>query len=114
MRARRAALAEERRKLDVALRGLQLTADKIRRQLAQVGGAGERAYRTAAVTVGCRALSQVTATVSYVVGGASWQPEYDIDVAPRGRGKTGPAAARLTVGALIRQATGEDWTNVRV
>ena len=114
LRARRAALAEERRKLDVALRGLQLTADKIRRQLAQVGGAGERAYRTAAVTVGCRALSQVTATVSYVVGGASWQPEYDIDVAPRGRGKTGPAVARLTVGALVRQATGEDWTNVRL
>ena len=114
LRARRAALAEERRKLDVALRGLQLTANKIRRQLAQVGGAGERAYRTAAVTVGCRALSQVTATVSYVVGGASWQPEYDIDVAPRGRAKTGPAAARLTVGALVRQATGEDWTNVRL
>ena len=86
----------------------------MRRQLAQVGGAGERAYRTAAVTVGCRALPQVTATVSYVVGGASWQPEYDVDVAPRGRGKTGPAVARLTVGALIRQATGEDWTNVRL
>ena len=52
LRARRAALAEERRKLDVALRGLQLTANRIRRELAQVGGAGERAYRTAAVTVG--------------------------------------------------------------
>ena len=51
LRARRAALADERRKLDVALRGLQQTADKLRRQLAQVGGAGERAYRTAAVTV---------------------------------------------------------------
>src|SRR5262249_57082874 len=80
----------------------------------RVGGAGERAYRTAAVPVVCRALSQVTATVSYVIGGASWQPEYDVDVTPRGRGKTGPASARLTVGALIHQATGEDWSNVRV
>lgn len=114
LRARRAALAEERRKLDVALRGLHLTANRISRELAQVGGAGERAYRTAAVTIACRALAQVTATVSYVVGGASWQPEYDFDVASRGRGKTGPAVARLTVGALIRQATGEDWTNVRI
>jgi uncharacterized protein (TIGR02231 family) len=114
LRARRAALSEERRKLEVALRGLQQTADKLRRQLAQVGGAGERAYRTAAVTVNCRALPQVTATLSYVVGGASWQPEYDVDVAPRGRGKTGPATARLTVGALIRQATGEDWTAARI
>jgi uncharacterized protein (TIGR02231 family) len=114
LRARRAALAEERRKLDVALRGLQQTADKLRRQIAHVGGEGQRAYRTAAVTIGCRALHQVTATVSYVVGGASWRPEYDVDVAPRGRAKTGPAVARLTVGAQIRQATGEDWTNVRV
>jgi uncharacterized protein (TIGR02231 family) len=114
LRARRAALAEERRKLDVALRGLQQAADKLRRQIAQVGGEGQRAYRSAAVTIGCRALHQVTATVSYVIGGASWRPEYDIDVAPRGRGKTGPAAARLTVGALIRQATGEDWNNVRI
>jgi uncharacterized protein (TIGR02231 family) len=114
LRARRAALAEERRKLDVGARSLQQIAGKLRRQLASVGGAGEHAYRTAAVTVACRALPQVTATVTYVVGGASWQPEYDIDVAPRGRGKTGPAVARLTVGALIRQATGEDWTNVRV
>jgi uncharacterized protein (TIGR02231 family) len=114
LRARRAALAEERRKLDVALRGLQRTADRTRRQLARVGGAGERAVRTAAVTIACRALPHVTATVSYVIGGAGWQPEYDVDVTPRGRGKTGPAAARLTVGALIHQATGEDWTNVRV
>ena len=91
LRARRAALTDERRKLETALRGLQQTADKLRRQLAQVGGAGERAFRTAAVTVSCRALPQVTATLSYVVGGASWQPEYDVDVAPRGRGKTGPA-----------------------
>jgi len=116
LRARRAALAAERRKLDIALRGLQQTADRIRRQLARLGGAGagERAYRTAAVTIACRALPQVTATLSYVIGGAGWQPEYDVDVTPRGRAKTGPAAARLTVGALIHQATGEDWTSVRV
>src|SRR6476469_3746184 len=114
LRTRRTALADERRKLDAATRRLSLTANKLRRQLAQVGWAGERAFRTAAVTINCRALPQVTATVSYVVGGASWQPEYDVDVTPRGRGKTGPAAARLTVGALIHQATGEDWTNARV
>ena len=114
LRARRTALSDERRKLDVAMRNLQLSANKVRRQLAQVGGASQRAFRTAAVTINCRALPHVTATVSYVVGGAGWQPEYDIDVTPRGRAKTGPATARLTVGALIRQATGEDWTNVRI
>jgi len=49
-----------------------------------------------------------------VVPGASWQPEYDFDITPRTRAKTGPAVVRLTVGALIQQATGEDWTDARV
>jgi len=114
LRARRAGVMEERRKLDVALRGMLASADRLRRQLARVGGAAEHAYRTATVTIGCRALPHVTATVSYVIGGAGWQPEYDVDVTPRGRAKTGPAAARLTVGALIHQATGEDWNDVRI
>jgi uncharacterized protein (TIGR02231 family) len=71
LRARRGALAAERRKLDVGLRGLGQSVGKLRRQLAQVGGAGEHAYRTAAVTIACRALPQVTATLSYVLGSPS-------------------------------------------
>jgi uncharacterized protein (TIGR02231 family) len=114
LRARRAALAEERRGLEVGLRGLQQTLDRQRRELAQVGGARERAVRTATVTIGCRSLARVTAAVSYVLPDASWQPEYDFDVAPRGHAKVGPADVRLTVSALIRQTTGEDWPNVRV
>ena len=115
LRARRAALADERRKLDATLRALQLTLGKQRRQLAALGGGErERAYRTAVVTVGCRAQHEVTAAVSYVVPGAGWQPEYDVDFTPRGRGKTGPGVARITVGARVRQTTGEDWTRVRL
>jgi len=114
LRARRAALAEERRKLDVALRGLKAEAEKVGREIAQVGGPGQRAYRTATLTIGCRSLARVTAAVSYVVEGAGWQPEYDVDVTPAGRAKTGSAAARITVGAVVRQTTGEDWTDVRM
>jgi uncharacterized protein (TIGR02231 family) len=113
LRARRAALDEERRKAEVALRGLRLDSDKVARQLVAAGGAA-RAYRTASITIGCRALAEVTALVSYVVPGATWQPEYDLDFAPRGRGKVGPGSARLTVGAVVRQATGEDWQGVRL
>jgi len=114
LRARRAALAEERRKLDVALRGMKVEAEKVGREIAQVGGPGQRATRTATLTIGCRALARVTAAVSYVVEGARWQAEYDVDVTPAGRAKTGSAAARITVGGLVRQTTGEDWTDVRM
>ena len=66
-----------------------------------MGGAGERAYRTAAVTVGCRALSQVTATVSYVVGGASWQVPTAIQPVPCVFGAT----FNLTYGSSGRLGT---------
>ncbi|HMF42622.1 MAG TPA: mucoidy inhibitor MuiA family protein [Polyangia bacterium] len=114
LRARRGALAEERRGLEVALRGLKATLDRQQRELAQVGGAHDRTVRTATVTIGCRARPRVTAAVSYVLAGASWQPEYDFDVAPRAHAKAGPASVRLTVSAVIRQTTGEDWSNVRM
>jgi uncharacterized protein (TIGR02231 family) len=66
------------------------------------------------VTLDCRDKAQVTAGLSYVVPGATWQPEYDLDFTPATRGKVGPGAARLTVGAVVRQSTGEDWTDARV
>jgi uncharacterized protein (TIGR02231 family) len=112
--ARRAALDAERRKLDVALRGLRLHEEKLNRELQALGTGGTRAIRNAVVTIGCRGLKEVTALVSYVVPGASWQPEYDLDFSPKARGKVGPGTARLTVGALVRQTTGEDWTGVRL
>lgn len=113
-RARRAAREEERRQLDVTLRGLRQQLDRVGRELARLGGQAARAYRTASVIVDCRKLGHVTATLSYVVPGATWRPEYDLDFTPRGRGKGGPGTARLTVGAVVRQATGEDWREARL
>jgi uncharacterized protein (TIGR02231 family) len=117
LRARRARADAGRRELDVTLRGLRLTQDRVTRELAALGGAGAgaRAYRTAAVSVDCRSLAEVTVMLSYVVPGATWQPEYDVDFAPRGRAsKVGPGSARLTVGAVVRQSSGEDWRDVRL
>jgi uncharacterized protein (TIGR02231 family) len=117
LRERRAHTDAARRELDVALRGLRLSQDRVARELAALGGAGAgaRAYRTAAVSVDCRTLAEVTVTLSYVVPGATWQPEYDVDFAPRGRAsKVGPGTARLTVGAVVRQSSGEDWHEVRL
>jgi len=117
-RARRAAREEERRKNEIAMRALRRQLERVDRELAGVGlgvgSVGTRAHRTAAVVVACRDLKRVSATLSYVVPGATWRPEYDLDFTPRGRGKGGPGLARLTVGALIRQTTGEDWPAARV
>jgi uncharacterized protein (TIGR02231 family) len=117
LRARRARADARGRELDVALRALHLSEDRVGRQLAALGGVGDaaRAYRTAAVSVDCHALDEVTVILSYVVPGATWQPEYDLDFTPRGRGaKVGAGTARLTVGAVVRQASGEDWRDVKL
>ncbi len=111
---RRAARLGEQRQLDIALRAHHLEIDKVDRQFRRLGGGGTRAYRTATVIVDCRTLAEITARVSYVVPGATWQPEYDVDFSARSRGKTGPGTARLTVGAVVRQSTGEDWDGVRL
>jgi uncharacterized protein (TIGR02231 family) len=113
LRKRRAALEEEQRKLAIAARALRLRQDRVARELSSVGGEAH-AYRTATVTIGCRNLREVTAALSYVVPGATWQPDYDLDFAPNARAKVGPGVARLTVGAVIRQATGEDWAGARL
>ncbi len=113
LRKRRLTLEEERRKLAVAERALRLRLDRLGRELASVGGT-PHSYRTATVTIGCRGLREVTASLSYVVPGATWQPDYDLDFVPSGTAKVGPGLARLTVGAVVRQATGEDWPSARI
>jgi uncharacterized protein (TIGR02231 family) len=113
LRKRRTALEEERRKLAIAARAMHLRLDRLARQLASVGGT-PHSYRSATVTIGCRSLREVTVSLSYVVPGATWQPDYDLDFVPTGKAKVGPGQARLTVGAVIRQATGEDWPTARL
>jgi uncharacterized protein (TIGR02231 family) len=113
LRKRRAALEEERRKLAIAARALRRKQDRVQRELAAIGDE-THAYRTATVTVGCRTQREVTASLSYVVPGATWQPDYDLDFVPHGKAKVGPGTARLTVGAVIRQSTGEDWPAARI
>jgi uncharacterized protein (TIGR02231 family) len=115
LRARRAALDAERRKLDATLRRLRRDDDRLARELGHLGAAGAaRGTRAVTVTIDCRGLGQVTAGLSYVVPSATWQPEYDLDFTPAGHAKIGAGTARLTVGAVIRQSTGEDWTDARL
>jgi uncharacterized protein (TIGR02231 family) len=113
LRKRRGALEEDRRKLAAAARALRLKGDRNDRELAALGEE-THAYRTATVTVGCRNQHEVTAALSYVVPGATWRPDYDLDFVPHGKSKVGPGVARLTIGAVVRQATGEDWPAARI
>jgi len=68
----------------------------------------------AEVAVSCSGTGAVTASLSYVVPGATWHPEYDLRFTPAKGKKVGAGSIELTVAAVIQQATGEDWTKARV
>ncbi len=61
-----------------------------------------------AVDVEASAAVQSKIAVSYVVQGAGWSPVYDVRYLPDS------ASLEITYGALVRQRTGEPWTDVQL
>ena len=111
------ALEEERRKLDVALRApAPERATSVDRQLATLGGAATRAYRTATVTVDCRALRAGDGDALVRRAAARpGSPSTTSTSSPRGAARSGPATrAPHRRARVIRQSTGEDWTDARL
>jgi uncharacterized protein (TIGR02231 family) len=99
--ARKAVLAATR-SVDKATRAEQTAA----RRLEQTRGAGARTEKRVRVTLRGDSETAGTLRVSYVVGGASWSPVYDVRVG----GDFG--SARVELSAMVRQQTGEDWSGV--
>ncbi len=65
-----------------------------------------RAYKTVTVRVAATTAGSLDVTLGYAVPGASWTPAYDA----RLRGET--RAVELTYYGVVRNGTGEDWTNL--
>lgn len=54
------------------------------------------------------ASSRVEVDLNYLVSGASWTPRYDV------RGDTDTGKVDVALSAMVQQATGEDWRDVRL
>jgi uncharacterized protein (TIGR02231 family) len=78
---------------------------------ALLGGNSDTEAWQVEVAVDCGGKTRVPVTLSYVVPGATWQPEYDLRFVAN-QGAVGPGKVTLGVGAAVQQATGEDWTDV--
>lgn len=66
-----------------------------------------RADITAEVVVRC-ASGQTRVELTYVVGGASWEPVYEA------RADEGAKQVELSTFATVRQSTGEDWSGAKI
>ena len=86
--------------------------DVIQRRLARLQPLAQVETREAEVVAKCR-KGKVVVQLSYVVGGATWRPEYDLRYDARSPG-AGKGKVSLTVSAVIEQRTGEDWADAKV
>lgn len=102
----RARLVGERAQLDRQREELQARIAAVEAELAQLRGAGGRTTKTVTVRVQTAQAGPLELALSYAVGGARWVPGYDA------RLLSGDRAVALGYFGVVRQGTGEDWTDV--
>lgn len=107
--------ANQRTKLDAAAQKLDLErtalAEKIaaaEAQLRELRGKqpGRRATKVVTVRLSTPAAAALEVNLSYALAGASWTPAYDARLRSEKR------EVQLDAFGLVRNATGEDWTNI--
>lgn len=66
--------------------------------------------RVAAISIDASGATKLALTVTYRVSGAAWRPVYDARLDTRAK----EPALEITRRAMIRQNTGEDWSNAAI
>jgi uncharacterized protein (TIGR02231 family) len=113
-RKERLQAAGKQAELNADLRKLNREAEHLQRRLDRLAPRRSAEAINATVAVACRAAGKARVSLSYVVGGATWHPEYDLRFLPRGKAKVGRGTAELTVAAVVQQSTGEDWSQAKL
>lgn len=96
------------------LRKLEREEAQLLRRLSAFDSTSPKEARSAKVAVACGGEGRVRVSLSYVVPGATWHPEYDLRFLTEGGQKVGKGRVELTVGAVVQQATGEDWLKAKL
>jgi uncharacterized protein (TIGR02231 family) len=114
LRAERLRVAEVRQEVTRERLALDRRRDLANRRLAALGGEATRQGYEVTVAIDCKRARRPEVRLSYVVPGATWAPEYDLRFSAQGGDGVGPGQARIEIGAVVRQATGEDWQDAQV
>jgi uncharacterized protein (TIGR02231 family) len=106
----KARLEASRQRFDVSARQreLQQKSADLRRKLRQLGVARDRRERRAEVLVSCAAGHEAQVELTYLVGGASWQPAYEA------RADESKGSVALSLFATVSQSTGESWDQAQL
>lgn len=104
----RLAAAAQRTELKAKQRAVRQKQEDLARQLAQTRAAAARKEFRAEVLVSCPAGQQAKVELTYLVGGAGWEPSYEA------RAHEGEGKVELSLFASVRQSTGEDWLSTQL
>jgi uncharacterized protein (TIGR02231 family) len=99
-------IAAELQSLDIQREELKLKQTAIEQQLNELRGAGGKSYKTVTVRVAVTAPGRLELALKYAVPGASWAPAYDA------RLRAADRAVELAYFGLVRNGTGEDWSDI--
>jgi uncharacterized protein (TIGR02231 family) len=94
------------RELDAADRKLNPEIERVQKELGQLNQKKEQ--HRVSVSVQAQSAAELRVELRYVVHNASWLPVYEARV------DTSNAKVSLMYDAMIRQQTGEDWTEARL
>ncbi|MBB4867322.1 uncharacterized protein (TIGR02231 family) [Pseudomonas nitritireducens] len=98
-------ILEEQRKLDQQGEELQQRKQELENQRSHLAGDGTH-YKRAILRVALEKPAQVQLQLSYTLYDASWRPAYDA------RLRDGEKQIEMTYQGIVRQSSGEDWTDV--
>jgi uncharacterized protein (TIGR02231 family) len=93
---------------DLSMRELDKKIQALRQELSEVQGPGRKLVRSIEAQIEVDKPGNLDLSVSYLARGASWQPLYDA------RANFDKSEVELVSQGIIRQNTGEDWTDVVV
>lgn len=96
---------EQSRDIELEKKLLKAKIDALKQQKNAATGSQRKESKTVEVMVEAKRQGTLTLELSGVVSQASWEPAYDVRLA--GDSMT----AELTYRAMVRQQTGEDWSN---
>ena len=106
--AQRQRLTDETRRLQLEARNLEEQMALKQRELHQLNARGNRTAREATIFVNTP-QGGGKVRVSYIVGGATWSPSYNL----RAPGAAGGSVS-IEYQASVQQVSGEDWTDVKM
>jgi uncharacterized protein (TIGR02231 family) len=92
--------------LDQNLQTIAPEIDRIKRELDRLRK--DKSTGAVVVALNASAATKFHLVIRYVVPNASWRPVYDARV------QTDTGAVELAYNAMVRQTTGEDWSNVKL